>query len=331
MTSIKLQSIAYYHPETVVTNQHYVDHFDKQGKDVKTFLSNVMGRKERYVIRDSSENGITMAVHAIKRALQKAEIKENDIDMIIYSSQTPEVTFPLNACVVGSHLGVSSKVRYLDTNANCIGMLTAVDQASRTMMTDKRLNTVVVVGSDYVNAYSDKLNEVTYGNFGDASVAVVLTKSTEKGFIDSIYYSDLESIDKVRYPREPMSKLVQEGVYPKSLEIEWLPFDGDRQAIPPSVGMIKELLEDNGLLLEDIDHYCLSQFSKGTGEKLVKALGQDQDRIIYVGDKFGYTATSSPFLALAVGIETGKVNRGDLVLLWSVGVGMQLAAVLFKV
>ncbi|MBE3649126.1 3-oxoacyl-[acyl-carrier-protein] synthase III C-terminal domain-containing protein, partial [Paenibacillus polymyxa] len=54
------------------------------------------------------------------------------------------------------------------------------------------------------------------------------------------------------------------------------------------------------------------------------------DQMIYVGDRYGYTGTSSPFIALYEGIGSGRIRRGDHVLFWTIGAGYQLVAMLFK-
>ncbi|WP_277950066.1 3-oxoacyl-[acyl-carrier-protein] synthase III C-terminal domain-containing protein, partial [Bacillus thuringiensis] len=100
--------------------------------------------------------------------------------------------------------------------------------------------------------------------------------------------------------------------------------------VPPAVSSIKSLLTKHGLEKEDIGSYCFSQFSLKNIEVIQEKLGEDKQKFVYVGDEFGYTGTSSPFIALYKGIQSGKIKRGDHVVFWSVGTGWQIITMLFK-
>jgi len=84
------------------------------------------------------------------------------------------------------------------------------------------------------------------------------------------------------------------------------------------------------LSTDDVQAYCLSQFSIANIKAIQNHYGLKDQQLMYIGDRFGYTGTSSPFIALHEGIEDGKIKRGDLVLFWTIGGGYQLVAMLFK-
>jgi 3-oxoacyl-[acyl-carrier-protein] synthase III len=54
------------------------------------------------------------------------------------------------------------------------------------------------------------------------------------------------------------------------------------------------------------------------------------EQIIYIGDEYGYTGTSSPFIAFNRGIETGRIKRGDYIIFWTIGAGSESVTLLFK-
>jgi len=328
MENIKIKEVAIYHPENTVTNDFYINHFKQKGRDVKNFLE-FMGRKKRYIIDNDKENSLTMGIEASKLVLEKANMKGKDIDMIVFSTQVPETTFPSNAMFLHAAIEAGNQTIVMDSNANCAGMTVAVEQACRYMKANPNVNTVLVVGSDYNSLVANPEEEITYANYGDAACAVILEKTDEDtGFIDSIYFTDSCNRDKILYPSKGLSNMLRgkgDGRY-----IQWLPFNGD-MAMPPTYESIETILNRNNLTPNDIKAYCFSQFSLGGNILKIKDRFHLEDsQIIYVGDQFGYTGTSSPFIALYKGIESGRIQRGDYVLFWSIGAGYQIITMLFK-
>lgn len=326
MQNVKIKEIAIYHPENVVRNDFYLDHFQKQGKDISRFLESTLGRKERYIIDNSAENSVSMGIAAAEKALEKANLEGKDIDMIIFSTQVPERTVPTNAMYVHHAIGAGSHTVIYDSNANCAGMTLSVEMASRYIMVNPHVQRALVIGSDADSLIANPNEEISYANFGDAAAAVILEQTEEEntGFIDAIYEVDSANKDNIVYPPKGFS-LSDEKKEP----IVFLPFDG-AMAIPNACKMMEDLLERNNLKIEDINAFCFSQFAVSNIRKIQDTLELDDEKIIYVGDKYGYTTTSSPFICLYEGVETGRIKRGDTVLFWTIGGGHEMVAMLFK-
>ncbi|WP_117170768.1 ketoacyl-ACP synthase III [Paraliobacillus sediminis] len=325
MENIRIKGVDVYHPDKILDNEYFINHFAERDKDIERFLAH-MGRNKRYVIDNSEENGLTMGVAVAQKLLNKLKLTGKDIDMIVFSTQVPETTFPTNTMFLHDAIEANSETIIFDSNANCAGMTVAVEQASYYMKANFRINRTLIVGSDYNSLISNPEDEITYANYGDAAAAVVLEK-TEKdsGFIDAIYHTDSVNRDKIMYPGSGLSNMNSvEDKY-----IKWLPFNADL-AMPPTYRMLERLLERNNLTTKDIKAYCLSQFSLANILKIKNEFTLEQKQLIYVGDRFGYTGTSSPFIALHEAVETGVVTRGDYVVFWTIGAGFQLVAMLFK-
>ena len=208
-------------------------------------------------------------------------------------------------------------------------MITGLDQASRYLMANPSMKRVLLVGSDASSLIMDPSDTITYPNFGDCAVAVILEKIEEEGtgLVDTMYYTESSDVDKVTFPKNGLSKNLQgRGVVDY---VQWIPFPGD-VSIERATEMIKELIARNGLTTEQVNAYCFSQFSIGNIHRLRDNLVLTDQQIIYVGDKYGYTGTTSPLLALYGGIKEGNIKRGDTVLFWTVGIGYQLIAMLFR-
>lgn len=326
MNNIKIKDMAIYHSENVVDNEYYLNHFQKQGKDISDFL-NLFGRKERYILDDENETGLTMGIKAANKALQKANLSAKDIDMIVFTTQVPETTLPSNAIMIHKALEASSDCIIYDLNANCAGMVIAIEQVSYYMKGNHRINRALIIGSDYFSLISDPNDAFTYASFADGAAAVILERTDEDtGFIDAIYYVDPIVADKMMYPAEGLAKGILET---KDLKyIKNSPMDGT-VTHEPTHNMISTLLERNGLKPKDAK-YCFSQLSLNNINRIKGRLELTDEQVVYVGDRFGYTGTSSPIIALHEGVESGQINRNDYVVFWTIAAGFELIAMLYK-
>jgi 3-oxoacyl-[acyl-carrier-protein] synthase-3 len=328
MRGIQIRNIAIYHPEKVVDNQYYIDLYGKQGIDITGLLS-VLGRDKRYVIDNPAENTFTMSVEASQRVLDIAELSGSDLDMIIFTSQTPEYLLPSNALKLHQVLKGAKSTACFDINANCAGMLVAVEQASRYMSANPNINRALVVGADYLSVHSPK-EPVYYSNFSESAVAVILEKSEDTlGFIDSVYQTNSYVADNSLFPSRGLSKLYDKDIPVHDQQVKFTPFD-DSSCVDSAVESILLLLERNRLSINNIGSFLFSQFSLRNLELVTGKLGINPDKAVYIGDTFGYTATTSPFIALHQALEQGKVSRGDYLLFWTVGAGWQNVSLLFQ-
>ncbi|WP_151737384.1 ketoacyl-ACP synthase III ['Paenibacillus yunnanensis' Narsing Rao et al. 2020] len=328
--NIRIRSAAYYHPEHIVGNEYYLEHFAKIGKDIKRFLE-VMGRDKRYIVNGESDNSLTMGLKAAQKALESAGMSGEALDMIVFASQTPEYTYPTNALLLHNYLNCKNRAVTFDSNANCAGMVTAVEQASRYMLANPAIRYTLVVGSDYSSINCNTFDEITYPNFGDAAAAVILERSSEPGgLLDSLYFTDSSGHADIVFPACGLSNIYREDTTPEQMRIRWTPFDGT-VCVDAAINDMKELLRRNGLTTDDISAFCLSQFSLKNIELIQDGLGLESNgKFIYVGDEFGYTATSSPFIAFQRGVESGRIHRGDYIFFWSVGAGWQIPTMLYQ-
>lgn len=328
MDQVKIKEIAIYHPDNKVENDYYIQHFQEKGRDISKFLE-AMGKKERYIINNQDENGITMAIEAAKKVLEKANLQGSDIDYIVFSTQVPERTFPINALHIHRAIGARTDTISVDSNANCAGMTVAVEQACRYIQANANIHRALVIGSDYLSLIANPEEEITYATYGDAACAVILEKTKENsGFMDAKYHSYTEFIDCIVYPEDGLTKAIKEQENHQKY-VHFKPFD-------PSFGtpiifeQIQTLLDEQNLKASDIKAFCISQFALSDANKIKKHFDLQDEQMIYIGDQFGYTGSSSPFIALYEGINRGQIKRGDYIIFWTIGAGHQFIAMLFK-
>lgn len=330
--SIQIKNIEYYTPNTKYTNEHFLNHFSNQGVDISGLLK-VTGREERYVSEDPNENALTMAIEACSKVVRDANIDTNDINLVVFVSTTPEYLSPTNAIKIHEALGLGMDTNAFDMNGNCTGMIIAMDQVCRTMKTDNRIKYSLLVGSDLLIRNSRKSEAITYANFGDAACAVLFENVEDQSsdFIDSSSYVDSSLSCYINFPPSGFSKVlpVDEDTHRDNRIIEWIDFDTD-DAFASSVSSINKMLERNNLTKADIKLYCLSQFAKKNIDLIKTALEEPDHKFPFVGDKFGYTGVTSPFMALAHSIKNNELKRGDYVILWTVGAGVVAKCILFR-
>jgi len=327
MANIKIRDIEVYHGSKVVDNSFYIDHFKKQGKDITHFLEDVAGRKKRYLIDEKSENSLTMAKEACKRVLEKSKLEGKDIDMIIFSSVLPQYVSP--PCSIIIHNTINGKMDCFcqDINLNCAGMTYSLDLIYRYMSANNKINKVMLVGSDYLNFQISPNDTSCYGQFGDASCAVILERTDEDcGLIDSKVTVHSNGISDIVFPKCGFTNIFEGKkedflAYWNVEECPWL---------DTAITNMSNLLSENNLTVDDISMFCLSQYTYKNINYLREKLGIPKKNSIYIGDIYGYTGTTSPFIALYSAIENGQVNRGDYVMLWTVGAGYFHVAVLLK-
>ncbi|WP_208588774.1 3-oxoacyl-ACP synthase III family protein [Gracilibacillus suaedae] len=327
MHNISIKEVAIYHPENVVTNQPYIEHFKRKGRDITSFLGK-MGKENRYILDNKEENTLTMAIEAAKSALEKSDLKGEDIDYIVFSSQVPEYTFPSNAMFLHKAIEANRHTISLDTNANCAGMVVSVEQTCRYMMANPNIHRALVVGSDHLSLLANPEEEITYATYGDAASAVILEKTEEQtGFIDAIYTIDTRNIDKIIFPEKGLKHFHQQG--PKQKYIHFEPFDAS-YGPEIMIEQMEHILKKNQLDISDISSVCISQFAFSDKFKLQEHFNMDDEQVILVGNNYGYTGTSSPFIAFYEGLKQGNIKRGDYLLFWTVGAGHQFITMLFQ-
>lgn len=326
-----IKGIAYYHPKNKVDNAYFIDHFKKQGIDIDGLLS-ITGRQFRYISNDTSETILTMGYCAAKSVLEKTHVKASDINLLVFSSGTPEYIAPTNAVKLHDMLGAGQKCCVYDLNANCAGMLVAFDQVSRVMRSNPNIKYALLIGSDQLNKYSRYNEAMTYANFGDSACAILLENvfHTERGFIDSDYYTNSSNQDKITLPAKGMSEVVSHrDLSTQDKLFHWIDFDFSG-AFNSAIISIEDVLFRNNLKKTDIKYYFLSQFAWKSICNIQKGLGEDLEKFPFIGNEFGYTGTTSPFLVFAKTEEDGKLEIGDYYMFWTVGAGTTCACILYR-
>ena len=328
--NVVIKSTGTYLPETVLTNDHYVEHFDKLGLKSRG-LYKALGRDKRHVVSEG-ENTFTMGLEAANQALKNANVDVTEIDMLVFASDAPEYLAPTTALALHDALGTVNAHMVFDMNQNCTGMIAAIDVVTRYMKTTKHLKKALVVSAFNGTLMANPNEPVTHGVLSDGASSVVLElleEETERGVIDSNYKSDPETWRLMVYPACGLSKMEDPSIPVEGKKIYWGHEEADFLPIATNV-MLKQLLKNNDLQAEDVEHYIVSQFEPEIMEAVHKELNVPLEKFTSTHAELGYMGNSSPIHTYVALLNQKTVNKGEKLILSSIGSGYTMASILYQ-
>ena len=319
LPGIMIRQIEVYRPENFKTVDEIIEEFKSKGKDIEFLAKEFLGKDTIHLCKANEENGLTMAKAVTHKILESTGLNGNDFDMIVVSTTLPEYVAPITALIIHDEIKGKEDVICYDINANCIGSVLALSQIYNQMKLNPRINRTLLIGADFLNFHCDKENESLVANFGDAACAIVIEKTQgTSDLIDSKCYVDPGLINTVVFPKCGTSNIYNVEKDEMRMYAEQMP-----SSIALVVDQINKILAENELTVNDISAFCFSQSAQYFTEYLKDRLEIPDEKAVYIGDKYGYTATSSPFIALYEMNKRNTIKRGDYILFWTVGVGGQ--------
>jgi 3-oxoacyl-[acyl-carrier-protein] synthase-3 len=262
-----------------------------------------------------------LAVAAARRALDAADVDAADIDLIIVATSTPDMVFPSTACLVQEKLGVHGCPAF-DVQAVCSGFVYALaiaDSMIRTGAASKAL----VIGAEVFSRILDFKDRGTCVLFGDGAGAVVLEASDTPGILATELHADGRYVGILCVPGnvsgghilgDPLLKMDGPAVFKIAVNVL---FD-----------VARSVLEKAGRSEADVDWLIPHQANIRILQSTAKRLKLPLDKLVSTVDKHGNTSAASIPLALDESVRSGKIARGDTVLLEGVGGGFTWGAVL---
>ena len=317
-----------YVPERVVTNAE-IDRL--MGAETADWLvANVGIRERRWMAPEQTTSDLV--VEAARKALAKAGVTAEQLDLIIVSTDTPDYLSPGTSVVVQHKLGAVNAGAF-DINSACAGWVTALDQAARTIATDPAMNTILVAGGYGMSRFLDLTDKKTANLFADGAGAAVLGVGDRPGFLAGNFLAKGEYYDALgiygggaALPSTP-ENIAAHGA-PKVAFVKKFPRTFNTEYWPK---LIQGALAKAGLGLDDIDHFLFTQLNLRTIEAMMALLGQPLAKAHWVMDKWGYTGSPCVVMALDDAIENDRGPRpGEHVLFCASGGGISMAASVWR-
>jgi 3-oxoacyl-[acyl-carrier-protein] synthase-3 len=278
-------------------------------------------RARHFAAADVSSSDL--ATQAARSAMQAAGAQASDIDLIIVATSTPDMVFPSVACIVQNKLGIAGCPAF-DVQAVCCGFIYALTVAD-SMIKSGLASNALVIGAEVFSRILDFSDRTTCVLFGDGAGAVVLQASDTPGILASDLHADGKHVGILCVPGH-----VSGG---KALGSPLLQMDGQavfKLAVGMLEGTARAALAKANLTESDIDWMIPHQANIRIMQSTTRKLKIPLEKMIVTVDQHGNTSAASIPLALDVSVRSGKVKKGDTLMLEAVGGGFTWGAVLLN-
>lgn len=332
---IGIECIEYYLPERKVTNQELQSlhpDWDVEKVGAKSGVFN------RY-IASKDETALDLACNAIEKLSINQHINLDEIDGIIFCTQSPDYIMPSNAFLVHKHFKFNSRVWAFDYNLACSGYVYGISIA-RGMIMSGMGRKILLINSDTYSRYINPNDRSTSVLFGDGAAASIISERNDLGIIDILLESSGEEFDSFYIPagacRMPLSENTKELQLDHSgnqRTLENIHMNGFAvwKFISKTVPFqINNILDRNNLKIDDIKLFVFHQASKLTLDSLIKSLKIDASKVYLNLDRVGNTVSASIPIALKFAEVEGKITKGDLILISGFGVGLSWGTIILQ-
>jgi 3-oxoacyl-[acyl-carrier-protein] synthase-3 len=323
MTSFaKIIGTGSYLPTEQVDNFQLANRMEKLGVETSDeWIFSRSGIKSRHF---ASPEQLTsdLAVQAALAAIEAAKIQARDIDLIILATSTPDHlgSFPSTACVVQNKLGIDNQCAAFDVQAVCSGFMYGLHLADALIRSGANKR-ILVIGAETFSRILNFEDRTTCVLFGDGAGAVILEASDEPGILSSALHADGSYQDILCVPGNAVAGGIEGSAF--------LKMDGQavfKVAVKVLEQVALEVLEKANLSTSQIDWLIPHQANIRIMEGTAKKLGIPNDHVIVTLVNQGNTSAASVPLALDDGVRSGKILRGQHLLLEGVGGGFTWGA-----
>jgi 3-oxoacyl-[acyl-carrier-protein] synthase-3 len=289
-----------------------------------------VGIRERHIV-DKGVATSDLAVEASKKALAQRGLAPTDIDAIIVGTVTPDMLFPSTACLVQHKLGAKGAWGF-DLSAACSAFLYALQTGAQFISTGAHKR-VLVVGADVMSSIIDYTDRATCVIFGDGAGAAILEASEDDsvGLIDFIHEVDGSGGCSLYMPAGGSLNPSSHETIDKKMH--YVHQDGQQVfkfAVRKQTEVCEKLLARNGLTGSDIDAFIPHQANLRIINATADRLGLRPESVVVNIERYGNTTAGTIPLAMNTAVEEGKLKKGSLVLLASVGAGFTVGATLLR-
>lgn len=321
MTHSMIAGTGGYLPERVMTNKEFEEFVDTSDE----WIRERSGIKRRHIAAEG-ETTSDMALAAAREAIKAAAVGNDDIDLIIVATTTPDKVFPSTACIVQRRLGIH-KIAAFDVHAACSGFIYALDIADRFIRTGGA-NCALIIGSETYSRILDWKDRTTCVLFGDGAGATVLRASKEPGVISTHIHADGEHEELLHVPAGISSGY--ERVREESAYIQMKGHEVFRKAVGALDTIARETLDGNGVDKHEIAWLIPHQANLRIIAAAAKKLDLPMDRVVVTVDEHANTSSASIPLALDVAVRDGRIKRGELLLFEAFGAGFTWGSALVR-
>jgi len=322
----KITGVAGYAPPRVMTNRDLEKLVDTNDEWIRTRT----GIRERHVA-DKGVAASHLATEAAKRVLAQTGTDPEEIEMIVVASVTPDMMFPATACLVQERLGAKGAWGF-DLSAACSGFVYALTVGAQFVGAGSHRK-VLAIGSDVMTSILDYQDRATCVLFGDGAGAALLEPAgdAKEGILDFTHDIDGSGGPCLYMPgggslHPPTQETVEKRMH-------YVHQDGGqvfKYAVRRMAELAEGLLERNGYTKDDLALVVPHQANLRIIRAMQERLGLDDSKVMVNIDRYGNTTAGTIPLGLCDAVTQGRLHKGDLVMLVSVGAGYTSGGVLLR-
>jgi 3-oxoacyl-[acyl-carrier-protein] synthase III len=323
--SCSIVGVGSYVPSRVLTNHD----LEKMVETSDDWITTRTGIKER---RLAAENEWTshMAANAAEKAMKMAGITAAEIDLIIIATITPDMPFPATACLVQKMIGAKRAAAF-DIEAACSGFIFGLEVGQQFIMS-RTYDTVLVIGAEKLSSIVDWSDRNTCVLFGDgAGAAILQNRDNSHGLLTAVMGADGEKGDLLLMrgggSRCPATRASVDA------RLHYLQMDG-KQAFKSAVQAMEsaalEALARCELDITKIKCIIPHQANRRIIDAVAERLNAKPEQLFVNLDKYGNTSAASVAIALDEAVSSGRLSRGDLILLVVFGAGLTWGAAVIE-
>jgi 3-oxoacyl-[acyl-carrier-protein] synthase-3 len=308
-------------PDRVVTNADLEKMVDTSDEWIRTRT----GIRERRVAADGETTG-DLAFRAAQQALSDAGVKASDLDMVVLGTTTPDIIFPATACLIQDRLGANGCMAF-DVNAACSGFVYALGVANNFVRTGQ-VKRALVMGAETLTRMIDWSERTTCVLFGDGAGAVVLEASEEPGILATCLHADGGYKHLLYNPVGVSAGFKDEKNH--GVRINMSGREVFKIAVKTLDALVDETLQAANLHADQLDWLIPHQANLRIIEATAKRLDMSMEQVIVTVDKHANTSSGSVPLALDAAVRSGKIRRGQNLLLEAFGGGFTWASAMVR-
>jgi len=312
-------------PDRIMTNYELEKIVDTNDEWIRT-RSGICERR----ITDENTATSDLATTAALRALENANLKPEDIDLIIVTTVTPDMAFPSTACLVQKNIGAVNAAAF-DLEAACSGFLYGLTVAENFVNTGYYKN-VIVIGADTLSKITDYTDRNTCVLFGDgAGAAVVSEMSQGYGILSTYIGADGRGANLLIQPAG--GSRIPASVESVENKLHYIKMDGSevfKFAVKIMSEAAETALERCGLSKEDIDYLIPHQANIRIIDAAIRRLKMSNDKVYINLDKYGNMSSASVAIALDEANRKGFLKDGDNAVLIGFGGGLTWGSAVIK-
>ena len=322
----RISSLATYVPPRLLTNAD----LERLVETTDEWILQRTGIRERHIV-DPGVATSDLAAEAARDAIARAGLTPDDIDFIVVGTTTPDMMFPSTACLVQTKIGAAHAWGF-DLGAACSGFTYALTTAAQLVSAGGSKH-ALVIGADVMSSIIDYTDRTTCVLFGDGAGAVIVEASDEDniGIIDYENFIDGSGGGALCMPAGGSLRPASQETVEQRLH--YVKQDGAtvfKFAVRNTEEAARRILDRNGIKPCEIDLFVSHQANRRIIRSATDKLGIPSEKVVINIERFGNTTAGTIPLALNDAVNDGRLKKGDLLLLASVGAGFTVGTVLMR-